>query len=212
MIFITVSVLLWGTLHSVLASDGIKELVRRIFGIKVARYYRLFFNAFAILSFLPILILLINIPDHILYLVPNPWSLLMIAGQILAFIALLLGFLQIDVAEFLGFTQLKVSSPDEVLHSPIETHKGQLVTSGLYKIVRHPLYTAGLIFIWLIPLMSVNVLFVNIGLTIYIVIGTLLEERKLFRAFDREYADYAGRTSMLIPLPRRNKAPRKSSM
>ena len=70
---------------------------------------------------------------------------------------------------------------------------------GLYRWVRHPLYTAGLVFIWLTPVMTVNLLAMNLGLTIYIVLGAMFEERKLLHEFGQAYADYQRRTPMLIP-------------
>jgi protein-S-isoprenylcysteine O-methyltransferase Ste14 len=39
----------------------------------------------------------------------------------------------------------------------------------------------------------------NIGLTVYILIGALFEERKLLREFGEAYAEYRRRTPMLIP-------------
>ena len=54
-----------------------------------------------------------------------------------------------------------------------------LVTSGLYRFVRHPLYTTGLLFLWLTTTMTVSQLNVYVGATIYIFIGAYFEERKL---------------------------------
>jgi len=65
--------------------------------------------------------------------------------------------------------------------------------------VRHPLYTAGLIFIWLLTEMTVNRLALNIGLSLYLVIGALYEERKLVLEFGQAYQEYRERTPMLIP-------------
>jgi protein-S-isoprenylcysteine O-methyltransferase Ste14 len=74
-----------------------------------------------------------------------------------------------------------------------------MVTGGLYRWVRHPLYTAGLAFIWLTPIMTSNLLALNIGLTLYLVVGAIYEERKLVREFSTEYINYQQRTPMLIP-------------
>jgi protein-S-isoprenylcysteine O-methyltransferase Ste14 len=46
---------------------------------------------------------------------------------------------------------------------------------------------------------SQNSLTVYIGATIYILIGTYFEERKLLREFGEEYAKYRQNTPMLIP-------------
>ena len=73
------------------------------------------------------------------------------------------------------------------------------MTGGLYRYVRHPLYTAGLVFIWLLPIMTCNLLALNIGLTAYIIVGAYFEERKLLLEFGDAYAEYRQQTPMLIP-------------
>jgi protein-S-isoprenylcysteine O-methyltransferase Ste14 len=81
----------------------------------------------------------------------------------------------------------------------------QLKTGGLYRYIRHPLYLMGLVFIWLFPYMTGNILVFNLSLTLYILIGVFFEERKLRREFGQEYSAYAARTPMLIPFLKRNK-------
>jgi protein-S-isoprenylcysteine O-methyltransferase Ste14 len=76
---------------------------------------------------------------------------------------------------------------------------GKLVINGLYRFVRHPLYTFGLITLWLSPNMTVNSSVVYVSLTIYILVGAQFEERKLLREFGQAYADYKLSTPMLIP-------------
>jgi protein-S-isoprenylcysteine O-methyltransferase Ste14 len=65
--------------------------------------------------------------------------------------------------------------------------------------VRHPLYTFGLLFIWLTSTVSQNSLTVYIGATLYTLIGAYFEERKLLREFGDSYAEYKKKTPMLIP-------------
>jgi len=60
-------------------------------------------------------------------------------------------------------------------------------------------------------LMTVNVLAVNIALTVYVIIGATFEERKLSREFWQVYADYAAVTPMFVPFLKGNKSLRKSS-
>ena len=74
-----------------------------------------------------------------------------------------------------------------------------MVIGGLYRFVRHPLYTFSLLVLWLSPSMTVNTLIVYAALTIYILIGAVFEERKLLRQFGQEYAHYKSVTPMLIP-------------
>lgn len=113
----------------------------------------------------------------------------MLLGQILALVALVVGVLQTDAWHFLGVRQLV----SEALDQP------RLVVNGFYRWVRHPLYTAGLVFIWLLTEMTLNRLALNIGLSLYLVVGAIYEERKLVLEFGQAYLEYRQRTPMLIP-------------
>ena len=200
MIWLILAVLLWGLLHSLLASLKAKELAQSWLGNRARRFYRLGYNFFAGVSFLPVLVLLFLIPDSTLYRVPLPWSGLMVIGELLAIAALVIGFCQTDAWEFLGFRQL--GDGDQPT---------KMITSGLYHHARHPLYSAGLAFIWLMPVMTINVLMINTALTVYVIIGAYLEERKLRREFGQDYTDYMAVTPMFIPFLKGNKSPHKSS-
>jgi protein-S-isoprenylcysteine O-methyltransferase Ste14 len=124
----------------------------------------------------------------------------MALGELLTVTALVIGFLQTDAWEFLGLRQLGGSDK----HS-------KMTASGLYHHVRHPLYSAGLVFIWLMPLMTANVLAINIALTVYVITGAYFEERKLQREFGQDYANYMAVTPMFIPFLKGNKSRRVSS-
>jgi protein-S-isoprenylcysteine O-methyltransferase Ste14 len=185
------AVLVYGGVHSFLASLWVKARARHWFGALADRAYRLLYNVIAVVSFLPVLALAGLLPDRTLYSIPFPWILATSVGQLAAIAALLLGLLQTDVWSFLGFRQL--------VQSETAGEPARLVLKGLYRWVRHPLYTAGLVFIWLTPVMTVNVLAMNVGLTIYIIVGALFEERKLLHEYGQAYADYRRCTPMLIP-------------
>jgi methanethiol S-methyltransferase len=195
MLWIVLAVCLWGLVHSLLAGHKVKEWGRRALGERLVRFYRLLYNAFAGVSFLAVLVIMFLVPDRTLYRVPVPWSLLIIGGELLAVAAILIAFRQNDIWEFIGFRQLGE-----------DDKPSKLTTTGLYHYIRHPLYTAGMAFIWLLPLMTVNILTVNIALTVYIVIGATFEERKLRRIFGQEYSDYSAITPMFIPFLKGNKS------
>lgn len=173
---------LWGIVHSILASNFAKDMLGGV------SYYRLGYNIFAAISFLPILYLMSTLPDQSAYQVPDPWKFIMLGGQVLAALMLFVAFLQTDLLSFIGLRQLFE-----------EERTGTLVTRGLYRVVRHPLYTFGLLFIWLSPNVSQNSLTVYIGATIYTLVGAYFEERKLLREFGEAYAKYQQNTPMLIP-------------
>ena len=184
-----ISVLTYGLVHSLLASLGAKGMARRWMGSWVDRWYRLAYNLFATVSLLPVLALPALLTDKGLYSIPSPWVYLTLAGQLLAIVALVIGLLQTGVWSFLGLRQL--IRPTE--------GPSTLNVTGLYRYVRHPLYTAGLAFIWLTPVMTFNLLALNLGLSIYLVVGAMFEERKLRREFGEAYAHYQDRTPMLVP-------------
>lgn len=153
-----------------------------------ADYYRLAYNLFAGASFLPILYLMESLPDQMVYEVPSPWNLMMFGGQLFSILMLLIAFLQTDSLSFIGLRQL------------FEKEKsGALVTRGLYRVVRHPLYTFGLLFVWLTSTMTQNTLTVYIGATLYTLIGAYFEERKLLVEFGEAYAEYKRKTALIIP-------------
>ena len=184
----------YGAVHSLVASFGVKRWVRARLGPVADRVYRLAYNAFAVASFLPVLALLAWLPGDPLYQLRLPWSALAILGQGVALALLAIGLRQTDPWTFLGLRQLMDRGPSE---------PPSLIVTGLYRWVRHPLYTAGLLFIWLTPVMTTSVLALNLALSAYILIGSRLEERRLGIESGQAYADYKARVPSLIPRPPR---------
>jgi len=171
---ILLTVFIYGLVHSLLASLWAKAQARRWFGPSADRWFRLLYNFIAVVTLLPVVILPVILIDKEIYSIPMPWTLITFTGQVLAVIILIVGLKQTGIRAFAGVRQL---------FTPENIDPPKLVTGGLYRYMRHPLSTAGLLFIWLIPAMTWNLLALNIGLTAYIVIGANLEERKLEREF-----------------------------
>jgi len=192
---IILAVFLYGLVHSLLALPWAKRRASQWFGPAADRWYRLGYNLFGVISLLPVLALPALLPDQTLYTIPIPWTYLALAGQAAAVVMLVVGVKQTGAWKFLGLQQA---------FAPEDQSPPRLVLTGLYRWVRHPLYTAGLLFIWLIPVMTANLLALNIGLTIYLIIGALFEERKLVREFGEAYIQYRKVTPMLIPRPPRS--------
>ena len=188
MFWLILAVIVWGIVHSIMASLGFKESLRRALGNGFMKYYRLLYNVFSVVSFAPILYLMVVLPNKDFYQVPNPWNFVMLAGQGLSLILLFVAVLQTDTLSFVGLRQL------------FEDEKpGRLVKSGFYSLMRHPLYTFSLLFLWLSSSVTVNSFIVYVSLTVYILIGAYFEERKLLREFGQEYADYKSVTPMIVP-------------
>ncbi len=190
--------IIYAVVHSLLAARPVKNWLHRRFGAGLERWYRLAYNIFAGVTFLPLLVLLPFLPDRLLYVVPAPWRWLMMGGQFLALVALGLSLLQTDVWFFLGLAQLTASQP---------ARPGGLEVKGFYAWVRHPLYLFSLIFLWLTPAMTVNVLVVYILFSLYFYIGTFYEERRLLAEFGPAYVEYQRQVPRLLPRPPKMKLP-----
>jgi protein-S-isoprenylcysteine O-methyltransferase Ste14 len=188
MLWLILSIALWGFVHSWVASHGFKNFLRRAFGDGFMKFYRLLYNIFAVVTIAPVLYLMAVLPDKNLYQVPSPWNYFLLAGQGISALLLFVAVFQTDVLSFIGLRQL------------VEEEKpASLVTGGLYRVVRHPLYTFSLGILWLSPTASVNSFVVYASWTLYILIGIYFEERKLLREFGEAYARYKTVTPMLIP-------------
>lgn len=79
-------------------------------------------------------------------------------------------------------------------------------TPSLYRWVRHPMMTGFLLAFWSIPVMSIGHLLLAIGMTAYIIAGTMLEERDLIAAFGERYRRYRTNVPRFIPVPGRSAA------
>lgn len=184
---------LYGALHSTLASPPVKAAAARAVGRPVYhRFYRLFFSIMAALTLLPLLALVAWLPDRRIYAIPAPWADLTLLLQAAAVVGVLYTVLQTGALRFVGLRQT-------FERDPAGPSPEKLVLNGLYRWARHPIYTATLVFLWLTPVMTWNILALNIGLSTYMVIGSIFEEQKLVAQFGQAYQDYRRRTPRIIP-------------
>jgi methanethiol S-methyltransferase len=175
-------------MHSILADPRFKGRARKEFGDVFDRWQRLAYTVLSLIMILPFIYIFIYLPDRILYIVPWPGSWLMTACQALAAIALLAALRQTGISYFLGLEQLKRTSA-----------AGGLVTSGFYCHIRNPLFFFAALFLWLSPIMTLNLLAFNILASVYFYIGALHEERSLMAEFGPEYEAYKKRVPMFLP-------------
>jgi methanethiol S-methyltransferase len=194
LIFLAVS--LYSLLHSFLASRTVKNAAEVFMGHPGFRWYRLSYNIFAFISLGPVLALAIVLPDRPIYDITVPWDIpllfLQLAGACFSFAAAV----QTGLGTLSGLTQLN--------HHTAQTEKGQLVTGGLYKYVRHPIYTGAILFLWASPQLSWNSLALKLAFTLYFIIGGMVEEKKLVEDFGDEYRAYRMKTPMIIPWPKKS--------
>lgn len=187
----------FGLIHWALAANGTKAWARRCWGTdRVDRFYRLFFSLVAVVTYLPVMALVGLLPDRELYTLSFPWILLSTGGQLTAGLFFLWALAQTDVWEFLGLRQwIRGGEP-----LPADRHAGMAV-GGPYAWVRHPMYTAAIVFIWLSPVMTVNLAALWAVSTAYLYVGSFPEEDKLAREFGPAYREYQRRVPRLIPRP-----------
>ena len=69
----------------------------------------------------------------------------------------------------------------------------QLVDTGLYRLVRHPVYFGWVLMVWPTPAMTGTRLVFAAVSTLYLALAIPLEERSLRRQFGPAYSSYAAR-------------------
>jgi len=119
----------------------------------------------------------------------------LIAGSLLMFFWAF--FFDYDSLSFFGIRQILNINKTAKTCGP-----GQLKRNGLLGIMRHPMYFALIIYLWC-QTRTVAELVVNVVLTIYVIIGTILEEKKLVLEFGESYINYQQEVSMLIPFTKK---------
>ncbi len=191
-LYIFAAFALYSALHSALAARSVKEWVRNRFGETGKRYYRLVYNVIGVVTLLPILALLAAFRGEPLYTWPSPWILVALVIQGAGALIIVIGLLQTGVWSFFGL---------EVLSGGSHSSQDELITSGLYGCMRHPLYTGGLLMLWFMPIMTTSLLAFNIASTLYLYVGSIFEEQRMLAAFGEDYARYRKRVPRLIPIP-----------
>ena len=193
-IIITIIFIIWALLHSLLADYRLKARVRSRWGDHVYRWYRLGYNVFAILSFVPVFLAYRFLPDRTLWVAPPPWNWLLRGVQLAGLLGLVAAVFETDVGEYAGLAQLRPGwSPD---------NKEPMRLSGLYCLVRHPIYFFSLPLIWLSPVVTVNGLTIALLFTLYFYFGARHEETSLRQEFGPVYDAYRQKVPMLLPTRR----------
>lgn len=76
----------------------------------------------------------------------------------------------------------------------------KLVTTGVYRHIRHPIYSSAVIGVWGIVLKDISAISVSLGLVsvLFFYLTAKIEEREGISYFGEEYRNYMGRTRMFI--------------
>jgi methanethiol S-methyltransferase len=187
--------LLWAlfcVIHSGMISLTVTEFLKRKLG-SYYRFYRLFYNFTSFVILIPIVIYTNSTKEELFfiwqgYLLPVKYFLIALGSLLF-----ILGSMHYSLSSFFGIAQIREQTNHNLMN---ET--GKLDSSGILGVIRHPYYLGLFPLIWSSNL-DVTTLIINIILSIYLIIGTLLEERKLVQEFGNEYIQYQNKVSMLIP-------------
>ncbi|HPK53061.1 MAG TPA: NnrU family protein [Smithellaceae bacterium] len=180
-------------LHSALISTTFTRFIQRKTG-SFYRYHRFLFNIFSVVMLIPVAAYSLSIREDPFFRWDGfllPLKYLLLLTGIFLFIT---GARHYSFSHFIGWAQIKEGSKNMLMNKT-----GRLSDHGILGIVRHPFYAGIFPLLWSDDL-DTGTLITNIILSIYVFIGTLLEERKLIREFGDAYRAYQQKVSMLFPL------------
>ena len=191
-IILSALVISWCFLHSAMISISVTEYLKRTLGPKF-RYYRLFYNVVSAITLVPVVLFAHSVRTEPMFSWDGYLRIVQVVLLGTSGLLFFLGARHYDARQLLGIKQIQEGTLNKAI-----TNSGELDTSGVLGMIRHPWYAAGMFLIWAGQL-DVSVIIVNAILTAYLLIGTLLEEKKLVREFGAEYRAYQARVSMYIP-------------
>ena len=191
-ILLAVMLVLWCMLHSAMISVGAIELSKKILKNRV-KYYRLFYNSVAVITLLPILALNYSMPKLSCFGWNGYFRIFQILLLGLGLFLLFAGARGYDGLQFLGIRQILSQK-----HRVGLSESGGLHIEGILNVTRHPWYVAGILVLWAREIDSASII-VNVIFSSYLVVGAMLEEKKLVREFAEDYADYQQKVSMFFP-------------
>ncbi|HVO72905.1 MAG TPA: hypothetical protein VMT35_02710, partial [Ignavibacteriaceae bacterium] len=162
---------------------------------KYFSFYRLFYVLFSLALLIWLIKYTNQFDDKVVIITYSyPWfiirNILMYGSLLIFFWAF---FFNYDSLSFFGIRQI-MNFRKEIRINPNEAIK----RNGLLGIIRHPMYLTLIIFLWS-TIFTFMDLYINSLLTIYVIIGTYLEEKKLVREFGNAYVKYQHEVRMLVP-------------
>lgn len=191
-IILAAALVAYFALHSLIASLWMKQKVAERWP-QAMPFYRLAFNGVAIVLAVPLFLYVFFNPGELLwqwrgigFFIANGLALLAIVG----FIASLRSY---DMAEFWGTRQLQENSREikdlENFH-----------LSPFHRFVRHPWYFFLLVILWTRDMYTTQFV-AYLMITLYVALGSWLEEKKLIHYHGEIYSRYRKLVPGLIPLP-----------
>lgn len=188
-------------IHSVTVSSRFKRFCTRLFGDTFMRvFYRALFTLVSVITLGIAVVFIARVPDRNIWTSPVWLAWPMHAVQALGLVLGVLAFEHIDAGEFLGIKQvLRYLRRGEVAGNIEGLTQQELVTTGVYGVVRHPLYVAGILIVTFNPDITVRSLTITILSDLYFLFGMLIEERRFLKIFGDRYREYMARVPRMIP-------------
>nr|WP_281383008.1 NnrU family protein [Dissulfurirhabdus thermomarina] len=175
--------------HSVLAADGPKAWAARHLP-RLAPAWRLAYNV-ASTAWVAVLVALEHRVETPVAWDPlsGPLAPFTLAADAAAAVFFASALLRADPLHFAGIRQILVREVDP---------PDRLVTTGPWRWIRHPLFASGIVLVWGRRL-EVHQACSALLITLYLVVGARLEERRLLRRFGDDYRRYMERTGRFLP-------------
>ncbi len=172
-------------LHSLFASNGVKNLFEKYFSLK-GSMYRLIYSIASVFGFLGLIYLMAVLESTLLFESRASKALGMFVA-IIGVVTISMSFRVLSGMEFLGLKKQKTELT--------------LVTTGMHSKVRHPIYTGTiLILIGMFLYHPTDIALVtDLIIFIYLPLGIYFEESKLIKTFGDEYLAYKKRVPSIIP-------------
>jgi methanethiol S-methyltransferase len=193
-------VLMWTgycSLHSFLISIRFTNLMARLLKDFYA-FYRLVYVLISFILLVPLITFTAQFNDQTIVTYGFPLSIvryMLVSGSLLMFFWAF--FFDYDSLSFFGIRQILDFGKKKKTDQSESIRK-----NGLLGIIRHPMYFALMIYLWCQTFKVMDIV-VNTVLTLYILIGTKLEENKLVMEFGDPYIKYQHEVPMLIPFTKR---------
>lgn len=184
--------LLYFAAHSLLASLWLKERVAAQ-APAVMLYYRLIYNLVAVIGLLPIFYLLLFFPTPIIWAWHGLAAWFANALALAALFGVWTTLEHYDSGEFLGLSQWRARRRDVADREAFQL-------SAFHRHVRHPWYFCSLILIWTRD-MNAAMLLSAVLASVYFIVGSRLEEKKLLVFHGDSYRRYMQQVPGLLPWP-----------
>lgn len=183
----------FGVVHSVLARRRAKRLLERLIPPPLERS---FYTLVAGLQITALMVFWRPLPA-LVWSVEHPFARDVLWGlQGAGWALVVVGFWTTGNTHLFGLAQAWASARG------VAYEARRLVARGVYRWIRHPLYTGTLLALWAIPTASEGRLLLATVFSAYTLIGARFEERDLERDLGERYLEYRRAVPAYLPWPR----------